>query len=533
MSRSRPTSGSLMPGAVIVTPPSLSEILANTSSPPWTLAAFMAYLSQNHCLETLEFTMDAERYRKDYDKFITNKDWAGEGGNDHVCQLWEKLMQAYIIPYSPREVNLPSPVRDRLIAQTCSTSPPSPSELDEAVRIVYELMNDSVLLPFIESALPNHSDVRMDEDPIDSRQGRSRARGADEVGASGATSRSASASGEHIEREGLTDDSGSAVSPGTEPMTPPTTPPTSDWTFSSTSPGGGFQRALTAHNNGWKKESEVMLPSTSTTPATSTSHLPLDSLSRVRHLFNPWEEPHPGKRLPLAGANQETEKVANAGSYHLNGGRRGGMAAKELTPYNPNRPWLVRRPIRVRARTNTPVPLKITTEISEDHDAKSAPRPAVRDIHVHSAMETTATVNDECESGTEKTDAHIVNVSGKADMKPSDLPLPASPPIDCQFTDLSNLLGINVHSEENIAVDNAEPGTYCHVAPDEDLYGWDAELDRQSKQSSPPLPCQYDHEYQYRRTSLTKRSLLHRVFSMGPIPKDIDIEVRRASSTSS
>ncbi|KAJ0338397.1 hypothetical protein KNSL1_012457 [Colletotrichum chrysophilum] len=384
--------------------------------------------------------MDAERYRKDYDKFITNKDWAGEGGNDHVCQLWEKLMQAYIIPYSPREVNLPSPVRDRLIAQTCSTSPPSPSELDEAVRIVYELMNDSVLLPFIESALPNHSDVRMDEDPVDIRQGRSRARGADEVGA---------------------------------------------------------------------------------------------SLSRVRHLFNPWEEPHPGKRLPLAGANQETEKVANAGSYHLNGGRRGGMAAKELTPYNPNRPWLVRRPIRVRARTNTPVPLKITTEISEDHDAKSAPRPAVRDIHVHSAMETTATVNDECESGTEKTDAHIVNVSGKADMKPSDLPLPASPPIDCQFTDLSNLLGINVHSEENIAVDNAEPGTYCHVAPDEDLYGWDAELDRQSKQSSPPLPCQYDHEYQYRRTSLTKRSLLHRVFSMGPIPKDIDIEVRRASSTSS
>ncbi|KAI8247367.1 hypothetical protein K4K57_012993 [Colletotrichum sp. SAR 10_99] len=447
MSRSRPTSGSLMPGAVIVTPPSLSEILANTSSPPWTLAAFMAYLSQNHCLETLEFTMDAERYRKDYDKFITNEDWAGEGGNDHVCQLWEKLMQAYIIPYSPREVNLPSPVRDRLIAQTCSTTPPSPSELDEAVRIVYELMNDSVLLPFIESALPNHSDVRMDEDPIDIRQSRSRARGADE-----------------------------------------------------------------------------------------RSYQPIRfgiGLSRVRHLFNPWEEPHPGKRLPLAGANQETEKVANAGSYHLNGGRRGGMAAKELTPYNPNRPWLVRRPIRVRARTNTPVPLKITTEISEDHDAKSAPRPAVRDIHVHSTMETTATVNDECESGTEKTDAHIVNVSGKAGMKPSDLPLPASPPIDCQFTDFSNLLGINVHSEENIAVDNAEPGTYCHVAPDEDLYGWDAELDRQSKQSSPPLPCQYDHEYQYRRTSLTKRSLLHRVFSMGPIPKDIDIEVRRASSTSS
>jgi hypothetical protein len=35
-------------------------------------------------------------------------------------------------------------------------------------------------------------------------------------------------------------------------MTPPTTPPTSDWGF-STSPGGGLHKAISAHNNGWKK----------------------------------------------------------------------------------------------------------------------------------------------------------------------------------------------------------------------------------------------------------------------------------------
>ncbi|CCF46453.1 hypothetical protein CH063_15195 [Colletotrichum higginsianum] len=266
MSRSRPTSGALMPGAVILTPPSLSEILSNTSSPPWTLAAFMAYLSQNHCLETLEFTMDAERYRTAYEQIITNQEWIGDG-KEHVCSLWEKLMQAYIIPYAPREVNLPSRVRDRLTAQQCPPTPPPPSELDEAVKIVYELMNDSVLVPFIESVMPGHGDVHMEEDGHDARQGRSRLQveGAGTrseepkrspkflpqltVGRSGATSRSASALG--VEREGLTDDSGSAASPGTEPMTPPTTPPTSDWTF-STSPGG-LQRALTAHNNGWKK----------------------------------------------------------------------------------------------------------------------------------------------------------------------------------------------------------------------------------------------------------------------------------------
>ncbi|TDZ22980.1 hypothetical protein Cob_v004090 [Colletotrichum orbiculare MAFF 240422] len=149
--------------------------------------------------------MDAERYRKAYEQIITNHEWIGDG-HDH------------------------------------STSP---------LPIVYELMNDSVLLPFIESVMPSHADLHIEDDRTESRQGRSRLRIAEEPGVSGATSRSASASAEHTEREGTTDDGGSAASPGTEPMTPPTTPPTSDWTF-STSPGG-FQRALVAHKDGWKK----------------------------------------------------------------------------------------------------------------------------------------------------------------------------------------------------------------------------------------------------------------------------------------
>ncbi|KAF3358386.1 hypothetical protein VdG1_05462 [Verticillium dahliae VDG1] len=233
----------------------------------------MAYLSQNHCLETLEFTMDADRYRNAYCQIITEQASPIADGNEHICSLWDKLMQAYIIPYAPREVNLPSRVRDRLLAQPCSPVPPRPSELDEAVTIVYELMNDSVLLPFIESLSPAHSETHMEEDYTDaSRQGRSRLQlyhheampaRSDEssrspkflpqltIGRSGANSRSASRSADLADREGLSDDNHSAASPSTEPMTPPTTPPTSEWAF-NTSPGG-FQRALTAHNNGWKK----------------------------------------------------------------------------------------------------------------------------------------------------------------------------------------------------------------------------------------------------------------------------------------
>ncbi|KAM9877139.1 hypothetical protein VDGD_21664 [Verticillium dahliae] len=275
MTSSRPTSAALYSAGPLyhVNPPSLSQILTNTSHPPWTLAAFMAYLSQNHCLETLEFTMDADRYRNAYCQIITEQASPIADGNEHICSLWDKLMQAYIIPYAPREVNLPSRVRDRLLAQPCSPVPPRPSELDEAVTIVYELMNDSVLLPFIESLSPAHSETHMEEDYTDaSRQGRSRLQlyhheampaRSDEssrspkflpqltIGRSGANSRSASRSADLADREGLSDDNHSAASPSTEPMTPPTTPPTSEWAF-NTSPGG-FQRALTAHNNGWKK----------------------------------------------------------------------------------------------------------------------------------------------------------------------------------------------------------------------------------------------------------------------------------------
>jgi hypothetical protein len=236
----------------------------------------MAYLSQNHCMETLEFTMDADRYRQAFDEAVRDpRSWAREG-SDHLCSLWRKLMHAYIMPYGHREVNLPSRVRDRLLGLAESPDPPDPSELDDAVSIVYELMNDSVLVPFLAAVwAPPHADSPAAEGR-DSRQGRSRSRAsreaqggsADEysrspktsflpqlgMGRIGAAHRSGSSPAEAAaaDHEGLTDDTGSSGSPpGLEPTTPPTTPPTSDWAF-GTSPGS-LQRAITAHNSGWRK----------------------------------------------------------------------------------------------------------------------------------------------------------------------------------------------------------------------------------------------------------------------------------------
>lgn len=137
--------------------PNLKEIMANTAESPWTLTAFMAYLSNNHCLETLEFTMDAGRYKKHYAKMMARASSDGTPQpkeRDYVQTLWGQLVDAYIRPNGSREVNLPSSVRDPILHIQPGTIPPSPNTLDLAVQKIYELMEDSVLVPFLNSAYP-------------------------------------------------------------------------------------------------------------------------------------------------------------------------------------------------------------------------------------------------------------------------------------------------------------------------------------------------------------------------------------------
>lgn len=150
--------------------PNLREILANTSPPPWTLAAFMAYLSNNHCLETLEFTMDAGRYKKHYAKMMSR---APEGGipptkdREYVQALWQRLVEAYIQPNGSREVNLPSDVRDPITRLRPATLPPAPETLDPAVAKIYELMEESVLVPFLNSVYPQTAHPTISTCPYD------------------------------------------------------------------------------------------------------------------------------------------------------------------------------------------------------------------------------------------------------------------------------------------------------------------------------------------------------------------------------
>ncbi|MCJ1411338.1 hypothetical protein MMC19_005426 [Ptychographa xylographoides] len=270
--------------------PTLRDILSNTAPPPWTLSAFTAYLSQNHCLETLEFTMDAARYRTKYDTMAAQM--AGMPMTpdldecEEVRRLWQRLMDAYIVPDAPREVNLPSGVRDTLLSLPNHTSPPAPEELNPAVSRTYDLMDESVLMPFINELSPsreavssteawNDSDeflpIRMSLDepphrlhfrrkpspPLSSREGSQLSPNSPLFSRLNqnptlthtisrgrlATSASNSSTGSG---DGATDDSAGLSSPSShrDLMTPPTTPPSSDL-------GGLSPRSR--NDNTWKK----------------------------------------------------------------------------------------------------------------------------------------------------------------------------------------------------------------------------------------------------------------------------------------
>ncbi|KAJ5973893.1 hypothetical protein N7481_011103 [Penicillium waksmanii] len=266
-SGSRPVSLAVSAGAFCPMRPTLNDVLANTAPPPYTLSAFMAYLSQNHCLETLEFTLEAQRYRDTYLSLAERLDQStlttDTPESQHLRMLWQRLLTAYILPGAPREINLSSEVRDGLLRYRDVALPPVPETLDSAVKRIHDLMEESIFLPFLNAHttspsmppipedtmnLPSHS---LDENPMNRDLPATGGRSNLSLGAVHALGKRASGallstSGESVSLA-LTDDSSPQSSPtAEEPMTPPTTPPASEPHLPMNSP-----RLRT--ENPWKK----------------------------------------------------------------------------------------------------------------------------------------------------------------------------------------------------------------------------------------------------------------------------------------
>jgi hypothetical protein len=269
-SGSRPVSLAVSTGAFCPMRPTLNEVLANTAAPPYTLSAFMAYLSQNHCLETLEFTMEASRYRDTHEALsarlgadvLTDPDTRE---SQHLHMLWQRLMTAYILPGAPREVNLSSEVRDGLLRYRDVNIPPTPDVLNSAVKRIHDLMEESIFLPFLNSYTSpsmvaqadypfgpedtmDLSSPSMEEHPVKRIRSRTKrtspqsstkdlpaTAGRSNVSLGAMHALGKRASGALLSTSGesgslaLTDDSSPQSSPtAEEPMTPPTTPPASE-----------------------------------------------------------------------------------------------------------------------------------------------------------------------------------------------------------------------------------------------------------------------------------------------------------------
>ncbi|KAK9495525.1 RGS domain-containing protein [Lipomyces doorenjongii] len=138
--------------------PTLDEVLSNDTVSPFSLTEFMAYLAQNHCLETLEFTMDVKRYTEVYETALTimaphtARITVGHRSYDHLMLLWHRITDSYIRPDSPRELNLPANVRDDLLSLARVNVPPGPEKFSPAVLAVKDLMNESVFIRFLNDA---------------------------------------------------------------------------------------------------------------------------------------------------------------------------------------------------------------------------------------------------------------------------------------------------------------------------------------------------------------------------------------------
>jgi hypothetical protein len=220
-----------------------------------------------------------------------------------------------------------------------------------------------------------------------------------------------------------------------------------------------------------------------------------------------WEDPHPGQRLPLPGPSQ----VAIV---------RDGVAAKaESHNYNYyNRQAVTRRQLR-RQRTSAPKPVvKIPIKSVETSDSKSAPVVS-HQIFFASPGGSPVSANTSTRALGE---AITTDMDMDADVSPPELNTSSAESTSPHyFSDYSNFLGISIPTPTDMELDSPAvtvvDSENCRTSSSmADLYGWEAELDRQlecGRTMTSGLGCGIDEPFGYKRADGAKRSLLHRVLS--------------------
>jgi hypothetical protein len=278
-----------------------------------------------------------------------------------------------------------------------------------------------------------------------------------------------------------------------------------------------------------------------------------------------WYEPHPGRRLPLAsslpGAASDdktpTSTLTGTTISVLSTGSRGGdTAAKGRCPhgnyYNrtPPRPRLYRRaprtrrsllkPLSIPGRSVAPISTMSTPRVIS-HDSmiptlpvsstsvitiKAAPLPAAVIEMIEPTTPPIADAGAQDNPIIADSDIEMTcSVPSVGAPTPSPTPSP-SPPV---LADLSCHLAPDADATDDNASVTVVDSDSCSQRVSmtgEDPYGWEAEWDRKSLVDE-EMCCQ---AFEYRRANGTKRSLLHRVFSIGQASnKTFSTPLRRMS----
>lgn len=135
--------------------PTLDDVLNGHAPPPYTLSAYTAFLSQQHCLETLEFVTEARKYKAQYEQALPkNSDQSISSDSDmgfELVQQWIRILDVYVKPGAPREINLPAEERDDLVEYPFEPQPAPPTALEPSIKRMYDLMSDSIFIPFCNS----------------------------------------------------------------------------------------------------------------------------------------------------------------------------------------------------------------------------------------------------------------------------------------------------------------------------------------------------------------------------------------------
>jgi hypothetical protein len=268
-------------------------------------------------------------------------------------------------------------------------------------------------------------------------------------------------------------------------------------------------------------------------PAFESSNPPPTEEPSPRLPTYDWEEPHPGHRLSLS--NEMGFQLVRSASA----GFDGGMAAKGRTqPDLSHGRRTTPRKLRAKSRNNVPLPIEILNDIPNDNDIKSAPLPLTRTIPFPSPVDLAAKMSSlpnvatkvlevDIDSETEIGTACEYTTGYQKDTTA------VSPRLAISLCDVSNLLGITLgNSQANADVTVVNPELCCHATADEDIYGWEAELEKKlhvnntSQESVDTYVC--DRPYKYQRSSGGKRGLLQRVFSINH-PRDVAVQVRQPS----